>query len=56
GTPNLGIIYKASKRALEGLYRYSDLDYASYIKTQRLTIRYLFNYYSSAISFRLKRL
>jgi hypothetical protein len=41
---------------LEGLHRYSDLDYASYIETQRLTIRYLFNYYSSAISFRLKRL
>ncbi|PSS12788.1 hypothetical protein M430DRAFT_106277, partial [Amorphotheca resinae ATCC 22711] len=35
---------------------YSDLDYTSYIKTQRLTIRYLFNYYSSTISFRLKRL
>jgi hypothetical protein len=56
GTPNLGITYRASKGALEGLYRYSDLDYASCIKTQRSTIRYLFNYYSSAISFRSKRL
>jgi hypothetical protein len=54
--PNLRIIYKASKRVLEGLYRYSNLDYTSYIETQRLTIRYLFNYYSSAISFRLKYL
>ncbi|PSS27073.1 hypothetical protein M430DRAFT_92187, partial [Amorphotheca resinae ATCC 22711] len=35
---------------------YSNLDYASYIEIQRLTIRYLFSYYSSVISFRLKRL
>jgi hypothetical protein len=54
GIPNLGIIYRISKGVLEGLHRYSDSDYASYIKTQRSTIRYLFNYYSSAISFRLK--
>ncbi|PSS25387.1 hypothetical protein M430DRAFT_96266, partial [Amorphotheca resinae ATCC 22711] len=33
GTPNLGIIYKIGKGALEGLYRYSDLDYTSYIET-----------------------
>jgi hypothetical protein len=54
GTPNLGITYRGG--ALEELYRYSDLDYTSYIETRRLTIRYLFNYYSSVISFRSKRL
>jgi hypothetical protein len=54
GTPNLGITYGGG--ALEELYRYSDSDYAGCIETRRSTIGYLFNYYSSAISFRLKRL
>jgi hypothetical protein len=41
---------------LKGLYKYSDLDYVRCIETRRSTIRYLFNYYSRAISFRSKRL
>jgi len=56
GILNLGITYGIGKGVLEGLYRYSDSDYASCVEIQRLTIRYLFSYYSSAISFRLKRL
>jgi hypothetical protein len=56
GTPNLGIIYGIGKGASEGLYRYSDSNYAGCVEIQRSTIGYLFNYYGSVISFRSKRL
>jgi hypothetical protein len=55
-SPNIGITYGAGKGVLEGLHGYSDSDYARCVETRRLTIRYLFNYYSRAISFRSKRL
>jgi hypothetical protein len=56
GTPNLGITYGMGEGASEGLHGYSDSDYAGCVETRRSTIGYLFNYYSSAISFRSKRL